>query len=265
MLRHTRLAIVVMSLPLFGCATNQAAGPGPGASATAAAEPNTLTAEEKAAGWQLLFDGKTTTGWHGYQKTTFPEKGWKVENGTLAHEKNEEGFRAGDILTDEEFDNFEVVLDFKVTPRGNSGLKYLVDENLAPTSKNAIGFEFQILDDDLHPDSNKGKDGNRKCGGLYDLIAPPKDKALNPVGQWNTARVIVDGNHIEHWLNGKQTVSYERGSPAFKALVAESKFKDTKGFGENSKGRLLLQDHNDHIEFRNIKIRRLPAKVATTK
>ena len=242
-----------------GCAASKTAGPGPVTAAASESGPiNVLTPEEQAAGWRLLFDGKSTAGWRGWKKPGFPEKGWHVEDGVLKHDKNDPGYRAGDIITDEEFDNFELSLDFRVTPRGNSGIKYLVDE--IQTTKSAVAFEFQILDDDLHPDATKGKDGNRRCGGLYDLIAPPADKELHPVGQWNTARLVVDGNHIEHWLNGKKTVAYVRGSAELKALIAESKFKDQPGFGENSKGHILLQDHNDEIMFRNIKVRSLKAK-----
>jgi hypothetical protein len=261
--------LAAASLIAAGCASSKGAGPSTsagagstsaGASADSAGGPaNVLTAEEQAAGWRLLFDGKTTKGWRGFKKPTFPEKGWRAEDGILKHEKNEEGFHAGDIVTDEQFDNFELTMDFKVTPRGNSGLKYLVSEEMGKPGT-AVGFEYQILDDDLHPDAKKGKDGNRRCGGLYDLIAPPADKVLHPVGQWNQARLVVDGNNIEHWLNGKKTVAYVRGSPELKALIAESKFKDIAGFGETAKGHILLQDHNDEIGFRNIKVRALPPK-----
>jgi hypothetical protein len=261
------LGTLVGPLAIGGCAT-KSSSPGASSSASAsttapastAADPNAnkLTAAEQAAGWRLLFDGATTKGWRGYKKPSFPEKGWHVQDGILLHEKNEEGFHAGDILTDEQFSNFELTLDFKLVPRGNSGIKYLLNEDLE--TKQAASFEYQILDDALHPDATKGKDGNRRLGGLYDLIAPPADKVTRPIGEWNQARVIVDGNHVEHWLNGKKTVSYERGSPALKALIAESKFKDIKGFGEASSGHILLQDHNDQIAFRNIKIRVLPAK-----
>jgi hypothetical protein len=169
-------------------------------------------------------------------------------------------------VTIEEFDNFELKLEFRLTPRGNSGIKYLVNESLSKEKKKeGIGFEFQILDDDLHPDAKKGKDGNRTCGSLYDLIAAPADKIVRPVGQWNTAQVTVDGNKVEHRLNGKTVVSFVRGSPELKAIIAESKFKTIPGFGESARGRLLLQDHNDQIAFRHIKIRTLPAGVVQLK
>ncbi len=257
MQRKSFLVSSVMALALWGCATTKTGAPGPTAAADASAPANVLTAEEQAAGWQLLFDGQTTKGWRGFKKPTFPEKGWHAEGGTLKHEKNEPGFKAGDIITEEKFDNFELVLDFKLVPRGNSGIKYLVDEDLVKTSNSASSFEFQILDDDLHPDATKGKDGNRRCGGLYDLIAPPTDKTVFPIGQWNQARLVVNGNNIEHWLNGKKTISFVRNSPEMKTLIAESKFKEIAGFGESSAGHILLQDHNDEIAFRNIKLRKL--------
>lgn len=243
------------------CATS---GGGNGAPPAPAPAANTLTPEEVAAGWRLLFDGATTKGWRNFKKPTFPERGWHVVNGVLKHEKKGQGPKAGDIITEEQFDNFELSLEFQLTPRGNSGIKYLVDEQLVPEGKSAVSFEFQILDDALHPDANKGKDGNRRCGGLYDLIAPAPDKIVKPIGEWNHARLVVDGNNIEHWLNGKKTVSFVRGSPELKALIAESKFKETVGFGEAAKGHILLQDHDDEIGFRNIKIRPLPARVAAT-
>ena len=235
--------------------------------AAASAPDNGLTAEETAQGWMLLFDGKSTNGWREFGKETFPAKGWKVENEILVHEKNEEDFRAGDIITVDQYDNFELKVDFRLTPRGNSGIKYLVVEDRVGTTvgkaQSAVSFEFQILDDDLHPDAKKGKDGNRTVGSLYDLIPAAADKVVKPIGQWNQAHLIVDGNRIEHWLNGKKVVAYERGSADLRTRIAQSKFKDVKGFGENAKGHILLQDHNDEIAFRNIKLRKLPTPTAS--
>ena len=228
--------------------------------AGAAGEAPALSAKEKAAGWQLLFDGKTTAGWRGYKMDRFPDKGWKVLDGLLVHEK---ATKAGDIITREQFDNFDLKLEFRLTPRANSGVKYLVDENLVKDSKQGVSFEYQVLDDALHPDANKGKDGNRKCGGLYDLMPPGADKKVNPIGEWNEARIVVDGNKVEHWLNGKKVLAFTRGGADLKKAIAESKFKDIPGFGETARGHILLQDHNDEIAFRNIKIRRLNAKSAS--
>jgi hypothetical protein len=225
-----------------------------------AGEPNVLDPKEKASGWQLLFDGKSPGAWRGFKSDRFPEKGWKVTGGLLIHEK---GVKAGDIVTRERFDNFEFQAEFRLTPRANSGIKYLVDENLVKQGRAGVGFEYQVLDDELHPDAKLGKDGNRTCGGLYDLIAPGSERVVKPVGEWNEARIVVNGNKIEHWLNGKRVLSFVRGSPEFKRLIAESKFKQIPGFGDTTRGHILLQDHEDEVAFRNIKIRRLPAHAAS--
>jgi hypothetical protein len=225
--------------------------------APAAAPANTLTAKEKASGWKLLFDGKTTKGWRAFKSGPFPAEHWVAKDGTL---ECVGGKKVTDIVTEDQFDNFEVAWDWKISPGGNSGLKYLVDEEMAKKGNDGIGFEYQLLDDEKHPDAKKGKDGDRTAGSLYDLIPAAKDKKLNPVGEWNESRLLVDGNHVEHWLNGAKVVSYERGSAEMKTRIAESKYKDIKGFGEVTKGHLLLQDHDSEIYFRNLKIRALPKK-----
>jgi hypothetical protein len=224
----------------------------------AAAPPvNTLTAKEKAAGWKLLFDGKTTKGWRAFKSGPVPADHWVAKEGSL---ECVGGKKVTDIVTEDEFDNFELVWDWKITPGGNSGVKYLVDESMAKKGNDGIGFEYQILDDEKHPDAKKGKDGDRTAGSLYDLIPAAKDKKLNPVGEWNESRLLVDGNHVEHWLNGVKVLSYERGSADMKARIAESKYKDIKGFGEVQKGHLLLQDHDNEVYYRNVKIRVLKKK-----
>jgi hypothetical protein len=246
----SRVILIVPLLLAAAPALADGAGKAPG-----------LSAKEKAAGWQLLFDGKTTSGWREFQKDKFPEKGWVVKDGMLVHEKNSKDYRAGDIITTEQFDNFELKLEVKLTSKGNSGVKYLVTEDKTlGNQKNAVSFEFQVLDDDLHPDAKKGKDGNRTMGSLYDLIPAAKDKLVKPIGEWNELRLVVDGNNVEHWMNGKKTLSFVRGSPELKGLIADSKFKDVVGFGEAPKGHILLQDHNDEIAFRNIRLRKLPAR-----
>jgi Domain of Unknown Function (DUF1080) len=252
-MKHRVLSVVVITLPLLAISL---AGVGPAAGAEPA---NALSAKEKAAGWQLLFDGKSTAAWRGYKSDKFPDKGWKVVDGLLVHEK---AVKAGDIVTKDAFDTFELRFDFRLTPRANSGVKYLVDENLVKESRQGVSFEYQVLDDELHPDAKKGKDGNRRCGGLYDLL-PPKEAAVKPIGEWNEARIVVETGKIEHWLNGKKVVSFTRGGPEIKAAIAESKFKEIPGFGETAKGHILLQDHNDEIAFRNIKVRKIPARAAS--
>jgi hypothetical protein len=222
-----------------------------------AATPNTLSAAEKAAGWKLLFDGKTTAGWRGFHSQTFPAQGWVVEDGALKRQaaKGQPSSAAGDIITAAEYGNFELALDWKLAPGGNSGLKYLIPEGPG-TSHSGVGYEMQILDDERHPDAKAGKNGNRTAGSLYDLIAP-SEHAAKPIGEWNHARLIVRGRHVEHWLNGKRIVEFEIGSPAMKSLIAESKYKDIKGFGDATSGHILLQDHGDEVSFRNIKLRDL--------
>jgi hypothetical protein len=154
--------------------------------------PNTLSKQEAAAGWHLLFDGKTTEGWHSTHGPTFPATGWEVKDGLLSVTEHggEEGGNAGDILSTRKYTNFELIIDFRITPGANSGIKYFVDTNYAPGHEghgSAIGFEYQILDDALHPDAKKGHDGDRTEASLYDMIPAAKDKPVKPIGEWNTA------------------------------------------------------------------------------
>ncbi|MFN7928785.1 MAG: DUF1080 domain-containing protein [Blastocatellia bacterium] len=223
-----------------------------------AQKPNELTKAEKKAGWRLLFDGKTLNGWRGFHQQTVPND-WTAEDGAITKVKNvgEKQSSGGDIITVEQFDNFELSFEWKLKPGGNSGVKYLVSESLPEKGKAAVSFEYQVLDDDKHPDAKLGINGNRKAGSLYDLIPAPAQKPLKPIGEFNQSKIIVKGNHIEHWLNGQKMVEFERGSDALKQHIAESKFKTTKGFGEFAKGHILLQDHGDQIWFRNLKIRSL--------
>ncbi len=216
-----------------------------------ASDPNTLTPEEKSAGWKLLFDGKTTSGWVGIGKSDFPDKGWSVVDGTLYHVKAGGG---GDIVTAEKYENFELTWDWKIGFASNSGVKY----NLPDSNKN-IGFEYQLLDDENEPD---GKRGGRlhQTGSLYDLIEPPADKDLKPIGEWNSSKLIVKGNHVEEWLNGKKTVEFDMGSDDMKDRIAKSKYKKVPGFGEKIASPILLQDHGGDIWFRSIKIKVLDAK-----
>jgi hypothetical protein len=227
----------------------------PAGAAPAAPAHNTLTKAEKAEGWTLLFDGKTTSGWRGLSQKAMPEKGWAVEEGELRRVAGKD--QPGDIITVDQYDAFDLRFEYKVAPGTNSGIKYLVDEALAKGSRSGLGFEFQLLDDERHEDAHKGKDGNHSCGALYDLIPPAKDKLVHPAGEWNQARLLVQGNHIEQWLNGRKVVSFERGSRELEALIAESKYKTIPGFGKNTRGHILLQDHHDPVAFRNIKLRKL--------
>lgn len=225
---------------------------------------NAVSPAEAKQGWRLLWDGKSSTGWRGAQKKAFPERGWKIENGELIvlESGGGEAKDGGDIVTDAEYGAFELQLEFKLTAGANSGIKYYVNEQLDAGGGSAIGLEFQLLDDEKHPDAKLGAAGNRTLGSLYDLI--PRNKmpgglAIVPrIGEWQHARLIAraDG-HVEHWLNGVKVVEYERGSPLFNALVARSKYAKFAGFGLAPTGRILLQDHGNEVHFRSIKIRPL--------
>jgi hypothetical protein len=228
-----------------------------------AAQTNLLTDLEKNEGWKLLFDGKTTSGWRGAYKESFPDSGWVVQDGVLSvlSSGGAESRHGGDIVTVEEYENFDLTFEFMLTEGANSGVKYFVVEHQPKPAGSAFGLEYQVLDDDKHPDAKMGKNGNRTAASLYDLIAA-KDKQVNPVGEWNQGRVLVQGNHVEHWLNGKKVVEYERGSQAFRELVAQSKYaapdyNKNGRFGEAPKGHILLQDHGDKVSYRNIKIKPL--------
>ncbi|OJV90817.1 MAG: hypothetical protein BGO34_21090 [Bacteroidia bacterium 44-10] len=216
---------------------------------------NTISEREAAEGWKLLWDGKTTNGWRGAKLDNFPEKGWSIDNGILKVHKSDggESTNGGDIVTTRPYKNFILKVDFKITEGANSGVKYFVDTNLNKGEGSAIGCEFQILDDKRHPDAKLGVAGNRTLGSLYDLIPAPADKPFRS-GFFNTAMVVVKGNHVEHWLNGVKIIEYERNNQMWGALVNYSKYKDWPNFGNAEEGLLLLQDHGDEVWFQNIKI-----------
>lgn len=221
---------------------------------------NQLTYAEAEDGWQLLWDGVTSTGWRGARLEDFPEQGWTMENGVLRVLPSGGGESAagGDIVTVKTFGDFEMKVDFRITEGANSGIKYYVDTELNKGEGSAIGLEYQILDDLRHPDAQLGNhEGSRTLASLYDLIAADPSKPVNEIGQWNTAHIVSKAGHVEHWLNGVKVLEYERGSEAYRQLVAESKYKIWNGFGEAEHGHLLLQDHGDQVDFRNIKIKPL--------
>ena len=219
---------------------------------------NQLTKAEKNAGWLLLFDGKSFNGWRGFHSDKVPG-GWVIEDGAIKKipGRGMLGGAGGDLITVDEFSNFELSIEWKLSPGGNSGIKYLVTESQPPSGKSAVSFEYQVLDDEKHPDAKAGIDGNRTAGALYDLIPPAKTRKLKPIGEFNEVRIIVRGNHIEHWLNGVKVVEFDRSSADYKERLAKSKFKNIKGFGEATKGHILLQDHGNAVWYRNIKIRNL--------
>lgn len=221
---------------------------------------NTLTEYEKAMGWRLLFNGQNSDGWKSAKKEGFPESGWSIKDGilTIAKTDGSESQNAGDIVTNEKFSAFDVAFDFKLSEGANSGFKYFV--TLSEESKgSAIGLEYQILDDEKHPDAKMGIAGNRTLASLYDLIKAEKQaRFLKPIGEWNKGRVVVHpDNRVEHFLNGMKVVEYVRGSQEYRDLVAGSKYKNWENFGEAAEGYLLLQDHGDEVSFKNIKIKTL--------
>ncbi|GAA4182015.1 DUF1080 domain-containing protein [Sphingobacterium ginsenosidimutans] len=220
-------------------------------------KPNEIVAAEKKKGVKLLFDGKTNNGWRSIHGDKFPDRGWEIKDGQLTVLKSDggESTNGGDIITKDKYTVFDLSFEFKLSPGANSGVKYFV--TLKEKSKgSAIGLEFQVLDDALHPDAKLGRDGNRTLASLYDLITSNRDaRARRPIGDWNRGRVVVTAdNKVEHYLNGIKMLSYERGSKEFKDLVAISKYKDWDNFGEAKEGSILLQDHGDRVSFRSIKI-----------
>jgi hypothetical protein len=224
---------------------------------------NQLTQYEKRKGWRLLWDGKTTNGWRSAKSNNFPESGWEIKDGvlTILATDGAEATGPGDIITEEQFSDFELELEFNITKGANSGIKYFVDPELNKQVGSAIGCEFQILDDQNHPDAKQGVNSNRTVASLYDLIKaenlsiPGRGKQFKGVGAWNKARIVSRNGKVEHWLNGEKTVAYDRWSQMFKALVAYSKYKVWPEFGQWAKGHILLQDHGDTVHFRSIKIR----------
>lgn len=239
--------------------------------------PNSMTYQEKAQGWRSLFDGKTAENWRGAHRETFPEKSWKVAQGELVvmSSNGAEAQAGGDIVTKETFSTFEFQLEFMLTEGANSGIKYFITEAYE-SGGSAIGLEYQLLDDEKHPDAAMGTAGNRTVASLYDLIPAHKQKPKVKPGEWHHARIVVSGKkrdtwpnaredegkyfegyHIEHWLDNRKVLEYERGNQAFDALIARSKYKDWEGFGKWQAGRILLQEHGDEVHFRSVKVRRL--------
>jgi hypothetical protein len=197
--------------------------------------------------WQAIFDGKTTQGWRGYRQKAFPAKGWVVEDGCLhllAHS------RAGDIITIGKFTDFEFEWEWRIAPKGNNGIKYLVTED----RPSAPGHEYQMIDDTVVSNPKQ------QTAAFYGVLAAQANKPLKPPGEWNHSRVVVCGNNVEHWLNGVEVLTYELGSPEVKAAVAVSKFKNSPGFGEKITGHIMLTYHEAETWFRNLRIRELTVK-----
>jgi hypothetical protein len=208
---------------------------------------NKLTRRERRAGWQLLFDGQTTQGWRSFGKDTFPKSGWDVRNGILTLNA---GSNAGDTITDKIYGDFDLRWNWRIPRGANNGLKYFIIEDRGQ----AIGHEYQMIDDSII------KDPLQRTAAFYDVLPPNPDKPLKAPGKWNSSRILVQGNHVEHWLNGKKVLEYELGSERVLDAVAKSKFKNVKGFGTKIPGHILLTYHNDGVEYKNIRILDLSKK-----
>jgi hypothetical protein len=226
---------------------------------------NSLTEEEKAEGWVLLFDGQSFNGWRGIGQPDIPLGHWVIEEGTIKkvpggevpRQVDGQPVQGGDLMTATTFEDFELSFEWMISPGGNSGIKYNVSEEISlanPPPQAAIGFEYQILDDETHPDAANGP--TRTAAALYDLIAP-EGKVLRPVGEYNEARIVFRGPHGEHWVNGVKVLEFDLDTSQFAELVAASKFRDIPGFAQKRSGHIVLQDHGDAVWFRNIKIRLL--------
>lgn len=213
----------------------------------APAPDDSSTAPAAEAEWTDLLSQNSLAAWRGYKRDT-PPSGWSVSNGVLTFTPGEDG---GDLMTRAQYESFELMVDFKLSPGGNSGIIYRVtEENDASWHS---GPEYQLIDDDGYPDELQPA---QRTASNYDL-QPPAEQALRPIGEWNTARLVVRGNDVEHWLNDVQVVAYTLGSPEWIARRDASKFIDYPSFGQASTGHVVLQDHGNPIWFRNVKVRSL--------
>jgi hypothetical protein len=273
--RIMRTVSPIVVIAAAACAAESDAGTAEGTAAVdsaagteVVATANALTDAERAEGWRLLFDGQSLAGWRGIGIDSVPSAHWTIEgdaikkipSGDVPVQADGQPLAGGDLITTETFGDFELTFDWKVSERGNSGIKYNVSEEMSmanPPGRAALGFEYQVLDDERHPDANAGANGNRKAAGLYDLIGAGEAKPLNPPGEWNQGRIVFQGNHGEHWLNGEKVVEYDLGSARMDSLLAASKYAPLEGFADRRNGHIVLQDHNDGVWFRNIKIRTL--------
>ncbi len=225
--------------------------------------PNTLTNNEMRKGWRLLWDGKTTNDWQSSSNEGFLPKGWAINDGTLSMQADENGepSKNDGIITRDEFSDFELSLEFKLSKGANGGIQYFVQSRLNQEQSSTAGCKYQLLDDTGHPDAERGVGGNRTLASLYDLLpaanlsVPGRAKEFRGLDEWNQARIVARGNHVEHWLNGFKVVEYERNTPLFRALVAHSRYGKLKNFGNWPQGHLLLQVQDGKVSFRSIKIR----------
>lgn len=217
-------------------------------------EKKKISGKNQADDWEILFDGNGMEKWRGKSSTGFPSEGWKIEDGLLFLD----GKGGGDIITKEKYSDFELVFDFNLTEKANSGIKYFVDTLVNQENGKIMinGPEYQIIDDYNHPGVKKDSSGLISTASTY-LLYAPDNKKLNPHGQWNTGKIIAKGGKVEHWLNGVKVLSYKRGSKDFHKRKAKTKFKNDKDYGELKSGHIMLTDHNDKVYFKNIKVRHL--------
>lgn len=205
--------------------------------------------------WVWLFDGSSTDRWMDPQSGQFPEHGWVIADNVLTVLGETEDHPAGhDIVSKELFSNFELELEVNLSEGANSGIKYIVTDSFPGNEGKYLGLEYQLIDNERHADAKLGRDGNRKMGALYDMIPPPENLSINPPGEWNKVRILVDGNHVEQWLNDEKICEFDRKSLGFRELVAISKYNKLDKFGELDKGHILLQGHGNTVSFRNIRI-----------
>ena len=227
--------------------------------------PNQLSVAERSAGWRLLFNGTTLTGWRGLGYDSVPTVHWnvvdgaihKVASGNVPKMPDGQPANGGDLMTVDTFRDFELAFEWKVVPGANSGVKYNVSEEYSLTHASnhaALGFEYQVLDDSLNEDN---KVDTHRAGALYDLLAPSGAKRLMPVGEWNSSRIVFRGHHGEHWLNGEKIVDFELGTPRMDSALAKSKYRVLPGFADRRRGHIILQDHGDEVFYRDIKIREI--------
>ncbi len=241
-----KLSLFVIMIFALSCSTQ-----------TTEYQNNSLTKDEIKEGWKLLFDGESTVGWHSYQKNAVGAA-WKAQDGTLMLDNSNKDDRGriiggGDLVTDNEYENFELKLEWKISPCGNSGLMFNVSEDASFGAPYHTGPEMQVLDNTCHPDA---KIITHRAGDLYDLIAC-SEETVKPAGEWNEIKIRIDRGISEFWMNGTKVVEFTMWNDEWNRMVAESKFKSWKSFGQMRKGKLVLQDHTDPVWFRNIKIREL--------
>jgi hypothetical protein len=263
-MRIKNILVAIVAVAFASCAPGES---GSGESPPSEKAPTFNEGQDE--GWELLFDGETFNGWRGLGREGIPEGHWiiedgairKVSSGDVPTAADGQPLEGGDIMTVDVYDDFELVFEWKVAPGANGGVKYNVSEEMStssPPQYAALGFEYQVLDDERHPDAQNGP--NRTAAALYDLIAPNAQKPLGPVGEYNQARIVFRGDHGEHWLNGEKVVDFDLDSDAFKERFKESKYEPIPGFADKRKGHIVLQDHGDDVWFRNIKLRELPGK-----